>query len=231
MKEVLDFLTELKVNNNREWFNANRDRYKRIRETADAFAVNFQMLVAKYDPEAAALSLPEISYRINRDTRFSPNKEPFKTHIGYFICPKYGKKSLVSGYYLHIEPGASMLCGGNYGLPGAVLKAIRRDIVDNIDEYREIVENPEFRNLFPTVGMDMLKTYPQGFDRNWEYIDYLRPRTFGVSKQLDDKFFSRENPLNMLEPYVAWIKRYNDFINFSIEETGILYHDSPRPRN
>ncbi len=109
MKEIYSFLSELSQNNNREWFNANKDNYLKIRKTFEDFAQALIERIAQWDDDVAAsnLSVKDCTYRIYRDTRFSKNKDPYKTHMGIFIC-KGGKKSPYAGYYLHIEPS-----GGN----------------------------------------------------------------------------------------------------------------------
>ncbi len=107
MKEILDFLAELSQNNNREWFNANKEKYLQVREKFEAFAQQLIEKISSWDEDVAAsqLQVKDCTYRIYRDTRFSRNKEPYKTHMGIFIC-KGGKKSPNAGYYLHLEPPA-----------------------------------------------------------------------------------------------------------------------------
>lgn len=221
MKELFAFLRELARNNSREWLSAHNEEYQKVKELRDSIAREFIDEVALIEPQAARLSVRNVTYRFMRDTRFSADKSPYKTHIGIFVCPPYGKKSLLSGYYLHLEPGNSIICGGNYCLPSKLLGVLRREIRDNIDEYIGIVESPEFKQYFPTVGMERLKTAPKGFDRNWEYIDYVRPKDFGVEMGLPDSFFYGKNAVRQLRPQLEQIKRLNDFINFGITESGL----------
>lgn len=218
---MLRFLKDLSKNNNREWLQQNDDRYKAVRAARDVIADNFIAAVSRVEPEASMLTARDVTYRLMRDTRFSGDKTPYKTHIGIFVCPPYGKKSLLSGYYLHLEPGKCFICGGNYCLPTPLLGVIRRDIRDNIEEYVGIVESPEFRQYFTKIGEEWLKTAPKGFDRGWEYIDYVRPKDFGVEMPLADSFFNKRGWLDELHPVLEQIKRLNDFINFSITESGM----------
>ncbi len=176
MKEILGFLWELQRNNNREWFHANKPRYDEVKRRIDDLAMRLIAAVAAVDPEAAMLTPRDCTYRIYRDTRFSNDKTPYKTHIGIFINPPGGKKSLTCGYYLHLEPGKSFFAAGTICLPSPVIRAIRRSIYDNVDEYRSIVEDPQFTALFPRVGENPVKTAPQGFPKDWEYIGLIRPR-------------------------------------------------------
>ena len=105
MKDILEFLAQLSQNNNREWFNANKEKYLQVREKFEVFARQLIEKISSWDEDVAAsqLGVKDCTYRIYRDTRFSKNKEPYKTHMGIFIC-KGGKKSPNAGYYLHLEP-------------------------------------------------------------------------------------------------------------------------------
>lgn len=218
--QIFDFLRELKQNNTREWMATHNAEYQKVKALRDETAQKFIDTIASVDPSAAGYPIAQSVYRIMRDTRFSEDKTPYKTHIGIFVCPPLGKKSLLSGYYLHLEPGNSLLCGGNYCLPTRYLTAIRKAIRDNIEEYLSIVESPEFKKYFPTVGYNLLKTAPKGFARDWEYIDYVRPREFGVEISLEDKFFDKKDYMKPLVPMITQIKRLNDFINFTLTESG-----------
>lgn len=219
--KILGFLEELSRNNNREWLALHKDEYKEIMQLRDETAQRFIDIISQIDPEAVGMPISKCVYRLMRDTRFSNDKTPYKTHIGFFVCPPLGKKSLMSGYYLHMEPGGSFICGGNYDLPTKYLTLIRNDIRDNIEEYLDIVESDEFKRYFPTVGSNLLKTVPKGFDKNWKYIDYVRPREFGVIHPLSDSFFSKSDFIEELLPMLVQIKRLNDFINFTLTESGL----------
>ena len=113
MKETMRFLRELKRNNNREWFAASRNRYEHALETRSALVARLIGAVAQVDPSAGCLTERDCTYRIYRDTRFSTDKTPYKTHMGIFINPPYGKKSPLGGYYFHFEPGKFFFAAGN----------------------------------------------------------------------------------------------------------------------
>lgn len=218
---IFRFLTELKDNNTREWMAEHQTEYKNVMALRNDITQQFIDVIASVDPTATGFPVEKCIYRLMRDTRFSNDKTPYKTHIGIFVCPPYGKKSLMSGYYLQLEPGNSLIWGGNYQLPTKHLTAIRNDIRDNIEEYISIVESPEFKKYFPKVGDFLLKTAPKGFSRDWEYLDYVRPREFGVTKMLPDKFFDHDDFPKRLMPMIRQIKRFNDFINFTLTESGL----------
>ncbi len=219
MKEILGFLRELERNNNREWFHANKPRYDEVKQRIDNLAMRLIAAVATVDPEATLLTPRDCTYRIYRDTRFSADKTPYKTHIGIFVNPPGGKKSLTCGYYLHLEPGKSFFAAGTVCLPSSVVRAIRRSIYDNVDEYRSIVEDPQFTSLFPKVGENPVKTVPQGFPKDWEYIDLIRPRDYMASSDvLPDASLDCGRLPEMLMDYIRQAHRFNRFMNYTIED-------------
>jgi len=218
MRKTLDFLRRLRENNNREWFTAHKPEYLDVKARTDALANDLIALVATVDPEASRLKVADCTYHIYRDTRFSADKTPYKTHIGIFVNPPLGKKGITCGYYLHLEPDSLLFAAGTIGHPAPVLKALRQSVYDEIDEYRSIVEDPEFRKFFDTIGDDPLKTAPKDFPKDWEHIDYLKPRNFIASGPLDEKTVCDPGFMDMLAPAVAQAARFNRFMNFTIED-------------
>ena len=109
MKEIYSFLARLSRNNDREWFNANKTEYLAVREKFEEFAEKLIAKISEFDADVASscLQVKDCTYRIYRDTRFSRNKMPYKTHMGIFIC-RGGKKSPYAGYYLHLESSADI---------------------------------------------------------------------------------------------------------------------------
>lgn len=219
MKRVYSFLKELKANNNREWFNANKDKYLEVKSFVEDFTQKVINGLAVADPRIANLTPADCTYRIYRDTRFSADKTPYKTHIGIFICPG-GKKSIRCGYYIHLEPGNSLLGGGCWCPPAPVLKAIRKEIYDNVEEYLEIIENPEFKERYPEVGFDRVKTAPKGFPKDWEYIDLIKPRDYTVLAPVGDTFMKSRDAVKNIVSYFETQIPYNNFIDYVFDEMG-----------
>lgn len=218
MKEVYRFLRELSENNNREWFATNKERYHDIQAIFHQLVERLISEISTFDSSAAHLGVKDCTYRIYRDIRFSADKRPYKTHMGIFINPPYGKRVNTCGYYIHLEPENSFVCAGTVCLEPKVIKAIRQAIYDNIDEYRNIVESREFKACYDRLGDNCLKTAPKGFPKDWEHIDYLRPRDFLAMRRLPDDFFCAPDAHIALRPYLEQAKRFNDFINFTIED-------------
>ena len=151
--------------------------------------IGYNYRISLFDESIRGVQVKDCTYRIYRDTRFSQDKTPYKTHLGGYINAR-GKKSDHCGYYVHIEPGNCLLAGGSYCLPPKTLKAVRQAVYDNIDEFRGIVENPDFKQYFPVIGEDFLKTAPKGFPKDFEYVQYLKCKEYTCYCNQPDSFFS-----------------------------------------
>jgi uncharacterized protein (TIGR02453 family) len=190
MKRVLDFLSELRVNNNREWFNANKGRYSEANAVFSVFAENLIAAIGQFDPAVRGLALRDCTYRIYRDTRFSPDKTPYKTHKGVYVCPA-GKKSGNAGYYFHVEPEGDGLIGGHvfdagiYMPEPAVLKSVRDEIFDNGEAISAAVCKA---HGFELDRSNALKRTPKGYPSDTPYDEYLRLKDFHLSKSINDDY-------------------------------------------
>ncbi|MDE6010355.1 MAG: DUF2461 domain-containing protein [Muribaculaceae bacterium] len=218
MKQILDFLKELSANNNREWFNANKERYLEVKGKVEALTESLINSLAEIEPEAVRLTPADCLYRIYRDTRFSSDKTPYKTHIGIYINPRGGKKSEFCGYYVHIEPGDCLVAGGAWFPEMPLLKEYRREIYNNIDEYLDIINDPEFAAHFRPYMQEPLKTAPKGFPKDWPHIDLLKPRSIVVASRMTDRQFAAPGLTAKLTDLFRILKPYNDFFNFTLEE-------------
>jgi uncharacterized protein (TIGR02453 family) len=215
-KDTLQFLEDLKNNNNRDWFQANQDRYedykKDYRNTVDEFLEVMKPL----DDTLDQLEFKDCSYRINRDIRFSKDKTPYKTHMGVWMCE--GKKNTnLAGYYVHIENGTAFAGGGLYMPEAADLKKARREIDGFYEELEEILANPEFKKIYGGLeqgdGM-VLKSAPKDYDKNHPAIELLKYKTFLATtkisqKELLDKNFVKNTAkkLIVLKPLVEFFNR------------------------
>lgn len=185
-KATLDFLRELKSNNTQEWFSAHQQYYQAA--AADFLALTSQVLqgLSSIDPALAHLKPKECIFRIYRDRRFSADKTPYKVHFGAYFC-KGGKRSLLAGYYLHIQPDESFLAAGCWMPPAPLLKAIRQEIDYNGQEFRSIVEAPKFLQRFGALVGESLKTAPKGYSIHHPEIDFLKKKSFVAMKRLTDE--------------------------------------------
>ena len=214
---ILQFLADVAVNNRRDWFQAHRDRYEEAHRGFMKIAEQTIAAIGTFDPVIAEVPVKSTMYRFYRDTRFSLDKAPYKRHMGTYINPK-GKKSPHGGYYLHFEPGNCMIGGGAYCLESTILKAVRQSIVDQLDDFRAIVEAPEFQTLYPVIGEEHLKTLPAGFPRDFAYPEYLRPKNYAVLHRVPDEFFFQEDWLAQATTYFRVMKPFLDFVNDTIDD-------------
>ena len=217
---ALSFLRRLADNNNREWFHAHKEEYDAVREQWFAELDRFIARLATHDPRVAQNDARKATYRIYRDTRFSPDKTPYKTYFSAAVSPM-GPRDLGAGYYLQMDerPGEGGIYGGIYCLESPQLRKMRQAIVDNIDEFREILARPEIKDLYGErwVG-PALKTVPQGWPKDHPDADLLRLKSYGKFHELTPAFFSRPDWPEEAADRMAAIRPLIDFINYSLYE-------------
>lgn len=214
---IFHFLEQLAANNNREWFHANRDHCETARAEFEKLVTAIISRISTFDESIAGIQASECTYRMHRDLRFSQDKTPFKTHFGAYINAK-GKKSQHCGYYVHLQPGNSMLAGGSISPPPKLLKALREAVYENIDEYRSIVEDPEFKKYFPSIGQTFVKTAPKGFPKDFAYMDYLKCKEFSCTCHVADDFFVSPTLLDNVEDIFSQLKRFGNFTNYTVDD-------------
>ena len=217
MDKVLDFLTDLSVNNNREWYNANKKRYEESREKVLFLTEVLINEIRKFDPEIPVLDPKDCVFRIFRDVRFSNDKRPYKTNFGAFIA-KGGRKSINAGYYFHIDPAGSFAGGGVYMPANEPLKAIREYIAENGEEFLDIIQDKNFIKIYPELMDDKLKTAPKGFPKDHEFIDLLRYKSFVFSNQFNKSQVSANNYIELLVHSFKTLQPVNKFLNDALDK-------------
>lgn len=211
MKEIIEFFRELHDNNTREWFDQNRTRWKKVQTQFHTFTEGLIDGISSFDPSVKGLCAKECTYRIARDTRFSPDKSPYKTYIGAYVAP-YGKKSGYAGYYFHIEPCAdgvvwnNLLSAGLYCPDPVVLRSVRDEILDNGAEIAEAMRKAKGFRINET---NKLKRTPVGFPRETEYDELLKLKDVYIEKQIDEEFLLAPD---LLERTLAEFRRTKHFV-------------------
>jgi uncharacterized protein (TIGR02453 family) len=186
METTLKFLKQLSKNNHKEWFDENRKTYEAAKAEFEAIVKTVIDKTTVIDPLLAGLEAKKCLFRINKDVRFSKDKSPYKLNMGASINPG-GKKSMIPGYYVHIEPGKSFLAGGTWQPMPEVLAAIRQEIDYNGKELRKILNAKEFKTYFGGLSEeDKLKTAPKGYAKDHEDLDLLQNRSFIAVHELTD---------------------------------------------
>lgn len=218
LNKTVKFLTDLADNNDRDWFDKNRDRYKESKAEFEEFTSVLIGLIGIIDKEIASLDPKSCIFRIFRDVRFSNDKRPYKTHVGaHFV--KGGKKSSNAGYYIHIEPtGTSFIAGGAHSPMGDTLKMIRKEIIYNPDSYRKVCSATEFIKYFGEIRGEELKSYPRGFDKTDPNIDLVKKKQYYVIYEFDHKEIGSEAFFADIVNVFRALKPLNDFINRAISD-------------
>lgn len=192
MKDLFDFFDRLAVNNNRPWFMEHKAEYDDLRARWIQGVGGVIAALSDEWPEVRWLDPARATYRIYRDIRFSGDKTPYKTHLSSSIAPPAILKSHI-GLYLeagHVKDNTGIY-GGMWCPDAAALRKIRKAIVDNSEEWLEIVNSPEMLRIYGKKWYgDALKTAPKGYDRDHELIEYLRLKDIGKFTCLNRGLFN-----------------------------------------
>ena len=227
-KRILSFLDGIKKQNSREWFTEHKEEYNAVRADFEEGISAAILRISEFDSSVKHLTVKDTTYRFYRDTRFSTDKSPYKTHLGAYIAA-HGKKAFHGGYYIHLEPGHCLVSCGNYWLPTNILTSCRNEIMANIDQWRKIVESKTFVETFghpgennwdspKGFGLESLKTAPSGFPRDYEFIQYIRMKDYCCWKAVPDSFFEGDKWIDDMSEILKIGKPMMDFINSVIDD-------------
>jgi uncharacterized protein (TIGR02453 family) len=181
--DLFSFLTRLKRNNKREWFQARKDEYESCaRVPALRFITDFAVPLAKISPYLIAdpRSSRGSMFRIYRDTRFSSDKRPYKTHVAMRFSHR-GKDVHSPGFYLHLEPGGCFAACGLWHPEAPILLKVRTAIVERPEEWRAV------RHLLNWDDAGKLSRAPRGFPADHEFVEDLKLRDIGTVVNFTDK--------------------------------------------
>ena len=215
---TLKFLKNLKKNNNKPWFDVHRKQYEAAKSDFHSLVEQLIAAIAGFDTPIGNLSVKECIFRINRDVRFSKDKRPYKNNMACYFN-KSGKKGKGAGYYLHIEPGKSFAAGGIWMPESADLSKIRQEIDYSFDEWKKIIGNSYFKKLFNdgVKSEDTLVRPPKGYDENNRAIDYLKMKSFIISKPFTDADVQDKTFIKDVAKTFRAMKPLIDFINTALE--------------
>lgn len=218
---TLQFLKLLKNNNNKPWFDANRPKYEIAKADFSELVKTTLEAFIKKDKTLDTLTFKDCMFRINRDVRFSKNKDPYKTNMSmYFV--KGGKKSNLAGYYFHCEPGGkSFVGGGLYGGEADQIKKARQEIDYNWEEFSGIITNKTFKKYFGDLSRDMansLQREPKGYEKDNPAIDYLKMKSWVASMPISDADLTDPHLSKKIIEAFAAMQSLNQFFNRALEE-------------
>lgn len=217
-QSTFDFLNQLRENNNREWFQANRELFDAARLQFMDFAEQvLHGLVAmdKRIPEDIPVS--KCVYRIYRDIRFSLDKTPYKGYFSAAYSPT-GRSTELPGYYIHIQPGQSFVTAGLWHPSKERLAAIRQEIDYNSAEFRSIVEAPLFLQHAGLDQEDRLKKAPSGYSADHPDIEFLRLKSFTATKSFSDNEMMQADATEMILSAFQALQPFQEFLYQAVEE-------------
>ena len=212
------FFETLKANNNREWFAKHRGEYDEIRAWWLAGMERVLAVVSESWHEVRYSNVK--TFRIYRDTRFSLDKTPYKTHIGSIIAPPSSHDVHSPGVYLEvgIPDSDSGVFAGMWCPESNDLKKLRRAIVDNIEEWEEIVKSPELVRFYPEWFGERLKTAPKGWPKNHPQIEYLQLKHLGRYSPMTRSQFMSDNWTDLMAERIIAAVPLLRFLDYSLHE-------------
>lgn len=216
------FLKELKAHNDRAWFEENRGRYEEhLLDPALRFVSDFGPRLKRLSPhfEAIPKTVGGSLFRIYRDTRFSNDKSPYKTHVGIRFSHRRAKEVQAPVFYLHLEPGACFAGLGVYHPDRDTLARVRETITEQPEAWRRVLAEPAVANTFRQGG-DTLKRPPKGFDPEHPLIDDLKRKDFVAYAELADEEVTAPG---FLDSYAGLCRAGAGYVRFLCRAVGVEF--------
>lgn len=221
-RKTFDFLRDLAENNDREWFQENKGRYENevkgpALEFIQAFSNHLNALSPHFraDPRGNGGSL----FRIYRDTRFSKDKSPYKTHTGIQFRHEQAKDAHAPGFYLHLEPKRCFVGLGIWRPDGPTVRKLREGLVEDAEGWRKAVTGPSFKERLSLSG-DSLVRPPRGFDPAHPLVDDLKRKDFIAAAPLTMKQVIQPG---FLEVYASYCGSGEAFMAFLCKALGLPF--------
>ncbi len=211
---IIDYLSALSLNNNREWYHANKDDYKKANAEFEELLQALIAEIGKFDSSILHNNPKDLTFKIVRDTRFSHDKSPYNPAFRAHIASK-GKLPVPVGYYLMIKPGGQSFLGG--GLFADMFKdataMIRNHISQHGEEWEQLIHEPEFEKYF-TVQGTALKNVPAGYDKGHPQAEYLKLKSWYLEYPIkDEELNDAEAFLQKAAEIFRIMKPFNDYLN------------------
>lgn len=217
--QTLSFLKKLEKNNNKPWFDTHRPQYEAARIDFSNFIQLLIDALQLKDTTITGMTSRECLFRINRDVRFSKNKQPYKTNFGASI-KRGGRKSGFAGYYFHLEPGNSFIGGGLWMPEPAALKNVRQEIDYNWGEFQSILKEKNFKKTYADLYMGegmSLSTIPKGYEKDNPAAKYLKLKSFIAETSVTDEELVKGTLHKKTLTAFEALQPFLNFINTAIE--------------
>lgn len=219
VQEILQFLSQLREHNDREWFHENKGWYDSVRNDFEHLIGELLSQLQLFDDEMKHVSPKECIFRIYRDVRFSLDKSPYKTHFGAYMAAGGGRKSVRGGYYLHLEPDASFASVGVWCPEPDLLKRLRQSVYDNVDELDEICHEPDFARYYTRFYEEgMLKKVPREFPKDAPHADWLKLKHYLMEYRLPDVMLDSDRFVDEVTQVFKAGQPLNRFLNYTVDE-------------
>ena len=217
---TIKFLKDLKKNNNKPWFDANRKKYEDAKADFLAFIQTVIDKHGKKDPTIKSLLAKNCIFRINRDIRFSKDKSPYKTNFGASINKKGKSAWDCAGYYIHLEPGQCFAGGGIYMPPSDALGKVRQEIDYNLADFKKIINSKKFKSVYG--GLDKSKEFlltrvPKGYEPDNPAAEFLKLKSYIAITSFKDSDLTSKN---LVIKTVAAFEALQPMITFINEALG-----------
>jgi uncharacterized protein (TIGR02453 family) len=219
---LFDFLRELKLNNNRQWFEGNKTRYEQVvKQPLLEFITDFGTFLPEISPHY--LAIPKATggsmFRIYRDVRFSKDKSPYKTAAALQFRHEQGKDVHAPGFYLHLEPGSVFAGCGIWQPDTQTANKIRSTIANRPDNWLAAIQDAAFQKTFSLEG-ESLKQPPRGFDADHPLVEDLKRKDFIGSVELSEQVVCQDD---FLTQYVEMCKAASPLMRFLTEALGLAW--------
>ena len=205
-KDTIVFLKELKLNNNRDWFNKNKQRFNSIQSGVKEFANEVNESLKKSD-DIEKLKI----FRIYRDLRFSKDKTPYKKNIG--MAFHRAKPELRGGYYLELSADESFVAVGFWNPNKEDLLRIRKEIEVDGQEFESVINDNKIKDIWGEIKGQEVKTSPKGFNKDHQHIDLIKKKQFIFIKKLKEEDILDEIFQKKLVSYFISIRPFFDYMS------------------
>jgi uncharacterized protein (TIGR02453 family) len=217
MMNILQYLSDLEANNNREWYHAHKEQYQEANAEFEQLLGQLINAIGGFDSSVIWNNPKELTFKLGRDTRFSHDKSPFNPKFRAHISSG-GKLPIPVGYYIVVAPGNRSFLGG--GLFAYMFKdatdMIRDYITENGDEWEAIVKDKDFSARF-TVKGETLKKVPAGYDTNHSQAEYLKNKSWYLQYTVPDSVLADAKFVEYATEIFACMKPFNDYLNEALK--------------
>ncbi len=211
---IIEYLSELSANNNREWYHANKEDYKKANAEFEGLLQALIWEIGKFDNSILHNRPKDLTFKLVRDTRFSHDKSPYNAAFRAHISPE-GKLPVPVGYYLMIKPGGQSFLGGGLfaDMFKDATKRVRDYLAGNGEEWEKIIHAPEFEQYF-TVQGTALKNVPAGYEKEHPQAQYLKYKSWYLEYPVEDEELGDgEAFLAKAAEIFRIMKPFNDYLN------------------